>query len=46
MIKYDGEKQKASIQNALNLRPTIEAFIDALDLGRVRNLYFLGIGGT
>lgn len=46
MIKFDEQKQRDSIQNALALRPQIEEIVDGLCERSFRNLYFLGIGGT
>ena len=46
MIKFDEQKQRESIQNALALRPRIEGIVDGICEKGFRNLYFLGIGGT
>lgn len=46
MIKFDEEKQLASVQGALALRPQIEAIVDGVCREGFRNLCWLGIGGT
>lgn len=46
MIKFDEEKQIASVQGALALRPRIEEIVDGICKAGFRNLCWLGIGGT
>ena len=46
MLKFDEEKQLASVQGALALRPRIEAVVDGICKDGFRNLCWLGIGGT
>ena len=46
MLKFDEEKQIASVQGALALRPRIEAIVDEICEKGFRNLCWLGIGGT
>lgn len=46
MLKFDEQKQIASVQDALALRPRIEKAVDAICAAGFRNIYFLGIGGT
>ena len=46
MLKFDEEKQIASVQGALALRPRIEAIVDEICREGFRNLCWLGIGGT
>ena len=46
MLKFDEEKQIASVQGALALRPRIEAVVDEICEKGFRNLCWLGIGGT
>ena len=46
MLKFDEEKQLASVQGALALRPQIEAVVDGICKDGFRNLCWLGIGGT
>ena len=46
MIKFDEQKQIDSVNGALALRPQIEELIDRLLAGGVKNLCWLGIGGT
>ena len=46
MLKFDEEKQIASVQGALALRPRIEAIVDEICQNSFRNLCWLGIGGT
>ena len=46
MLKFDEQKERESIQNALALRPRIEEIVDGICEKGFRNLYFLGIGGT
>ena len=46
MLKFDEEKQLASVQGALALRPPIEAVVDGICKDGIRNLGWLGIGGT
>lgn len=46
MLKFDEEKQIASVQGALALRPRIEEIVDGICKGGFSNLCWLGIGGT
>ena len=46
MIKFDEQKQIDSVNGALALRPQIEELIDRLLAEGVKNLCWLGIGGT
>ena len=46
MLKFDEEKQLASVQGALALRPRIEDVVDGICKTGFRNLCWLGIGGT
>lgn len=46
MLKFDEEKQIASVQGALALRPRIEEVVDGICKDGFRNLCWLGIGGT
>ena len=46
MLKFDEEKQIASVQGALALRQRIEAIVDEICEKGFRNLCWLGIGGT
>ena len=46
MLKFDEEKQIASVQGALALRSRIEAIVDGICREGYRNLCWLGIGGT
>lgn len=46
MLKFDEKKQLASVQGALALRPQIEEICDAVWCGGIKNLCWLGIGGT
>mgnify|MGYP005885295027 FL=1 len=46
MVKFDEQKQIDSVNGALALRPQIEELIDRLLAGGVKNLCWLGIGGT
>ena len=46
MLKYDREKQIASVNGALALRPSIEKVVDQLYQEGFDGIYFLGIGGT
>ena len=46
MLKFGEEKQLASVQGALALRPRIEAVVDGICKDGFRNLCWLGIGGT
>ncbi|MGN8895708.1 SIS domain-containing protein [Flavonifractor sp. HCP28S3_F3] len=46
MLKFDEEKQLASVQGALALRPRIEKIVDGICGEGFRNLCWLGIGGT
>lgn len=46
MLKFDEEKQLASVQGALALRPRIEEVVDGICEAGFQNLCWLGIGGT
>jgi len=46
MIKFDEEKQIASVQGALALRPRIEEIVDGICKAGFQNICWLGIGGT
>lgn len=46
MIKFNEEKQIASVQGALLLRPQIETIVDNICQSGFHNLCWLGIGGT
>ena len=46
MLKFDEEKQIAGVRGALALRPQIENIIDTSWQEGIRNLCWLGIGGT
>ena len=46
MVKFDEQKQIDSVNGALALRPQIEELIDRLLAEGVKNLCWLGIGGT
>lgn len=46
MIKFDEEKQIASVQGALALRPRIEEVVDGICKAGFQNICWLGIGGT
>ena len=46
MLKFDEEKQIASVQGALALRGRIEAIVDDICRAGFKNLCWLGIGGT
>ena len=46
MVKFDEQKQIDSVNGALALRPQIEELIDHLLAEGVKNLCWLGIGGT
>ena len=46
MLKFDEEKQLASVQGALALRGRIEAIVDDICRAGFKNICWLGIGGT
>ena len=46
MLKFDEEKQIASVQGALALRGRIEAIVDDICRAGFKNICWLGIGGT
>ncbi|WP_033116277.1 SIS domain-containing protein [Intestinimonas butyriciproducens] len=46
MLKFDKEKQIASVQGALALRGRIEAIVDDICRAGFKNICWLGIGGT
>ena len=46
MLKFDEEKQIASVQGALALRGRIEASVDDICRAGFKNICWLGIGGT
>lgn len=46
MLKFDEEKQIASVQGALALRRRIEAIVDDICRAGFKNICWLGIGGT
>ena len=46
MLKFDEEKQIASVQGALVLRGRIEAIVDDICRAGFKNICWLGIGGT
>jgi fructoselysine-6-phosphate deglycase len=46
MLKFDEEKQAASINGALALREKIEAVVDRICQDGFDGVFFLGIGGT
>lgn len=46
MLKFDEEKQIASVQGALALRPRIEETVDGICKAGFKNICWLGIGGT
>lgn len=46
MVKFDKQKQIDSVNGALALRPQIEAILDRHLSQGIRNLCWLGIGGT
>lgn len=46
MLKFDEEKQIASVQGALALRGRIEEVVDGICKDGFRNICWLGIGGT
>lgn len=46
MIKFDENKQRESVNGALALRPLIEEYVDEITGKGIRNVCFLGIGGT
>ena len=46
MLKFDEEKQIASVQGALALRPRIEEVVDGICKAGFTNICWLGIGGT
>ena len=46
MLKFDAEKQIASVQGALALRGRIEAIVDDICRAGFKNICWLGIGGT
>ncbi|MBQ6373347.1 MAG: SIS domain-containing protein [Clostridia bacterium] len=46
MLKFDEQEQIASVRGALALRPQIEEIVDAAWDAGVKNLCWLGIGGT
>lgn len=46
MLKFDEEKQTASVQGALALRGRIEAIVDDICRAGFKNICWLGIGGT
>lgn len=46
MLKFDEEKQIASVQGALALRGRIEAIVDNICRAGFKNICWLGIGGT
>lgn len=46
MLKFDEEKQIASVQGALALRGRIEAIVDDICRAGFNNICWLGIGGT
>lgn len=46
MLKFDEEKQIASVQGALSLRGRIEAIVDDICRAGFKNICWLGIGGT
>ena len=46
MLKFDEKEQIASVRGALALRPRIEEIVDAVWDAGLKNLCWLGIGGT
>lgn len=46
MLKFDEEKQIASVQGALALRPRIDEVVDGICKAGFTNICWLGIGGT
>ena len=46
MLKFDEEKQIASVQGALALRGRIEAIVDDICRAGFKNICWLGLGGT
>lgn len=46
MLKFDEEKQIASVQGALALRGRIEAIVDDICRAGFKNICWLGMGGT
>ena len=46
MLKFDEKKQIDKVNGALALRPRIEAIVDGLWADGIRNICWMGIGGT
>lgn len=46
MLKFDTKEIKESVQNVLTLRPKINEIVDHIYENGIKNICFLGIGGT